>query len=310
MHDAANDIPFENHTIDGIRRQTQDFLTLRQLEFRLLALGDITRIDDHPADERVVQRRHVTRLQPAIRAVLVPDAQFLREVIDLAGDQPIVLGPHFRIIRRVHVLEDGVPLPLLAGVSQRITHPTAHVLQPTLRVRHRDDVARMLGQGQQAPLQGSIDPRAHDPFRILGAQHRQTHDAVIVRQGHHADLEPAGRPIQVVMGHRIVAVRLPPQRLRVNVRAQRGHRHQGQHRATQHAARQVRAHAHGRPVGIGDVQIRVQDQKVKRQLVQGRGHARSRRFEGQHDHRMRSRGRLRMGRGLRARMRLARRRWQ
>ncbi len=66
MHHAAHDIPFEYHPVHSVSSQPEHLFALRQLEFRQFALGDVAGIDDYAADQRIVERRYVAGLQPAV----------------------------------------------------------------------------------------------------------------------------------------------------------------------------------------------------------------------------------------------------
>src|SRR5271167_2890415 len=118
MHHAAHNVPFENHPVHGVCGKPEHLLALRELEFRQLALGDVARIDDHTADQRILESGYVARLQPTVRAVLVANAEFPRKTRYLTCDQRLKLSAKRSNIIRVDMVEDMVRLAFFGGVAE------------------------------------------------------------------------------------------------------------------------------------------------------------------------------------------------
>ena len=118
MHHALDNVPLKNDAVDRIGSQPEYFLALGEAKFRLLALGDIARIDDDTVDQRVGERRDTARLQPAVGAVLVTGPKLAREPFDLAGDQLAILGEQILTIIRMREFEHEMRFAFLGREAE------------------------------------------------------------------------------------------------------------------------------------------------------------------------------------------------
>ena len=284
MHVAAGDIPFRDDAVDGVRRQTKHLLALGEPALCRLALRDVPGVDHHPPDQRIIESSGKARLQPTVRTILVPDPKLPRIGLDLPVHQLLILGAQHIVIVGVHVVEQVVGLPLLAGIAQRIPDSAADALHRAVRRRDRDDVARMLGERQQARVAAVVRMLASPALRDVDRQHHRADDARRASQRLHVHFEPARGPRQRCDFHRIVMEFNAPQGPRENIRVQRRGRRQTQGRNALQAARHGRTRANRAPIGVSDPQIHIEDQQIEGRRVDGRHDARLRHDRSERQH--------------------------
>ncbi len=193
VYDAFADVPLIDDAIDGIGSQAEYLLALREPRFRLFALGDVARIDDHAADQRVGECRDAARFQPAVRAVLVQSTKFARKALDLTGHQLPILGAQLLEIIRMGEVEHEVRFAFLGGVAERILHAGADVFHPAIGRGNRDDVLGMFRQGKQATFAVSLRAIV-TPFRHFEAQDDEANDPRHTLERPHIDFEAARGP--------------------------------------------------------------------------------------------------------------------
>src|ERR1700733_8702468 len=189
MHDALDDVPFEDDPVDRLGRKSEDFLALREPKFRLLALGDIARVDDDAADYGVGERGNTARLQPAVRSVLVTQAKLAREALDIAVNHLLILRHEFRPIIRMRQLEYIIRFAFFGRVAQRILHTRADVLHAAISGCDGDDVLCMFGEREESAFATPKRAILIAPFGDFETENNEARDPRGTLQRPHIDLE-------------------------------------------------------------------------------------------------------------------------
>ena len=211
-------------------------------------------------------------------------AKLAREAFDLAGHQLPILGEHIVAIIGMREFECEMRLAFLGGKAERILQSGTDIFQTAISRCDRDDVLCMLCQGQKAPFTDTLRTVARASFSHFERQDRQTDDSGWAFEGLHIDLESARGTIGLLEHKRFVMIGLTLEGVRKHLWLQQQGGCQHQRGATHRAAGDLAGRAYRPGVGIGDLKIRVQDQHVIGQLINGsfQVRLRRRRRKGQH----------------------------
>jgi len=268
-HHASGKVPFEDDPVHGVRRELEYLFALGEASFRLFPLGDIAGVDHHPVDIRVVERGYTTPFQPAVRAVLVTRAQLPGKALERAVTQFRVLEPQSTDIIRMHAVENRLRQALLGGIPEGVDDASAHIEQFAVAPRHANDLAGIFGQREPALLTtiGTPSPAALGHFH---GQDRQPHDLRLVPERLQVDLEPAGRRTRHRHPDGIIMEMAAFQGTGQGLPRNRRRRCQDQCGEAQQILCRTAGGTRRTGVRERDGELLVQDQKIKRQLVDRR----------------------------------------
>ena len=178
------------------------------MTLRLLALGDVARVDHHAIDQRIIERGDIGRLEPTIsrrpyaeRGTDEKTGRFRRrQLLKFRAHRARIVGVHMR--RKIEI-----EMPLLRRIAEGVLHAAADILQPPVRGGDRNDVLRIVSVScPQATLASRPAGSGASAARSPRSRERPTPRCRGVLERLHVDLEEAERRARQREFYRVIMV--------------------------------------------------------------------------------------------------------